>query len=182
MIVPVHNGAAFLGETLRAVAAQTHGNLELIVIDDASSDDSLAVVAACGVAAQVITQLSGGVCRARNRGLAASTGDFICFLDQDDIWHPQHLEKQLACFAAQEEFGVVVSPYQHWYPLSSGGYLSAGSALAPEIPLALDPEFTGWVYHQFLLDCWALTSATMIRRRVLLEQDRKSTRLNSSHQ
>lgn len=166
IVIPVFNGAAFLTETLRAVQSQRHSNWELIVVDDASTDDSLAVVARSGVPAQVVSQANAGVSSARNRGLAASTGTFVTFLDQDDVWHPLHLERQLSCFDAQEELGAVVSPYQHWYP-DAGVYPSAAAALGPETEVALDPNFTGWVFHQFLLDCWALTSATLIRRETL---------------
>ncbi len=167
VVVPVYNGARFLVQTLQAVAGQTHSALELIVVDDNSSDDSVAAAQASGVRLSLIHQNNGGVSRARNAGLAAASGQYVCFLDQDDIWHPQHLERQLSCFALRPECAAVVSPYQHWYP-SPQGYGARDAAFPPAAALVLDADFSGWVYHQFLLDCWALTSATMVSRGALL--------------
>jgi hypothetical protein len=68
-------------------------------------------------------------------------------------------------FVAQPDCGVVVGPYQHWHPNDEGVYLP--ETVTPPRPAdaqALDDDFSGWVYHQFMLDCWALTSATTVRR------------------
>jgi glycosyltransferase involved in cell wall biosynthesis len=169
VIVPVHNGAAHVAQTLAAVLAQSHPAVELVVVDDASSDNSATVVAHAAPAARLLRRpVAGGVSRARNEGLDAASGHFVCFLDQDDIWHPTHLARQLAAFERLPELGAVVVPYQHWYPNAHGE--PAPSRLWPaQADDRLDPEFTGWVYHQFLVDCWALTSATMIRREALDE-------------
>ena len=168
VIVPVHNGARYLGHTLAAVIAQTHPSIELVVVDDGSTDISLQVAADVAPAAIVVKLAqAGGVSAARNRGLSASTAPFVCFLDQDDIWHPQHVARQLAAFARMPQAGAVVVPYHHWYPLADSSYASPVSIWPSVADDRLDPEFTGWVYHQFLLDCWALTSATMLRRTAL---------------
>jgi glycosyltransferase involved in cell wall biosynthesis len=163
VVVPVYNGACHLLQTLQAVGRQTHSHIDLIVVDDQSSDSSAAVARGCGVPLRLLSQKNAGVSAARNAGLQAARGDFVCFLDQDDIWHPQHLARQLAVFQAQPETGAVVSPYQHWHPRSADDGVDQalfGSAADD----GLDPDFSGWVYHQFMLDCWALTSATMLRR------------------
>jgi glycosyltransferase involved in cell wall biosynthesis len=167
VVVPVYNGALHLLETLRSVAAQTHEAIEIIVVDDASPDDSAELARASGLASQVLRQANAGVSAARNTGLAAARGEFVCFLDQDDHWYPDHLQGQLAAFARHPDAGVVVSPYQHWYPRA--GRHEPPDALRPPPPAQAElPDYSGWVYHQFMLDCWALTSATMIRRSVLL--------------
>lgn len=170
VVVPVHGGAALLAQTLHAVAAQAWPVHELIVVDDASPDDAAAVAQATaratGLPLRLITQPRQGVAAARNAGWAAARGDAVCFLDQDDIWHPQHLARQAQVLADRPEIDVVVSPYLHWFPTPQGHRDPA--LLWPELaPPRLDPAFTGWVYHQFLRDCWALTSATLLRTRLL---------------
>ena len=168
VIVPVHNGARYLGQTLAAVIAQTHPSIELVVVDDGSTDLSLQVAADVAPAAIVVKLAqAGGVSAARNRGLSASTAPFVCFLDQDDIWHPQHVARQLVAFARMPQAGAVVVPYHHWYPLADSSYASPVSIWPSVADERFDDAFTGWVYHQFLLDCWALTSATMVRRTAL---------------
>ena len=168
VIVPLYNGAEHIGETLLAVAAQQQVDVEIIVVDDASTDDSVQRVLDCGVTVTLLRQAKGGVCAARNAGLARSRGEVVCFLDQDDIWYPDHLQTQLRCFESHAHAGAVVSPYQHWYADATSGQYPAPQAVRPPPPAEpVDAEFSGWVFHQFLLDCWALTSATMIRREVL---------------
>jgi glycosyltransferase involved in cell wall biosynthesis len=165
VVVPLYNGAPHILQTLDAVFAQTHRPLEVIVVDDGSTDNSREVVAASGHPVRLLQQENGGVCRARNHGARSSQGEFLCFLDQDDIWYPEHLQRQVAVFAQRPDCGVVVSPYQHWYPQETG--FAPAAAVKPAMPEGeLDAEFTGWVYHQFMLDCWALTSATLMRRQV----------------
>ena len=167
VVVPVHNGAGYLAETLQAVAAQTHRALEVVLVDDGSSDDPATAAKGIDLPLRWIRNPKPqGVSRARNAGLAATTAPFVCFLDQDDIWHPEHLSRQLHCFSQRPACGAVVSPYQHWYR-SAAGYPGAATLWPADTGGAVDPTFTGWVYHQFMLDCWALTSATMLRRSAL---------------
>ena len=169
VIVPVHNGALHLEQTLAAVLAQTHPQVEIVVVDDGSTDRSLEVVAQVAPGAVVAHNAqASGVSRARNQGFAMAHAPFVCFLDQDDIWHPRHLARQLAAFERMPEAGAVVVPYHHWSPVP--GANAVPETLWPaEADDRFDPAFSGWVYHQFMLDCWALTSATMIRREALDE-------------
>jgi glycosyltransferase involved in cell wall biosynthesis len=87
VIIPVRNGARFVGEAIASVLAQLRDGDEVLVIDDCSTDETLAVLA--GFSHAALRTLSGGgrgVSAARNRGLAESRGAFIAFLDHDDIW------------------------------------------------------------------------------------------------
>jgi hypothetical protein len=171
VVVPVHGGARHLAQTLRAVAAQTHRVHEVLLVDDASPDDSVAIARneaqASAMPLRVLAQARGGVSRARNTGWAAAKGEFVVFLDQDDVWHPEHLARQLQVFAQDPGIGVVVSPYLHWYPGPQGQHRTPEDLWPPARPSVPDPDFSGWVYHQFLRDCWALTSATLLRRELL---------------
>jgi glycosyltransferase involved in cell wall biosynthesis len=98
VIIAVFNGARYIRETCRSALNQTYAPLELIVVDDGSTDgtgDIVRAIAASDRRVRLITQSNLGVAEARNRGLAASTGEFIAPLDADDLWAPTKLEKQV---------------------------------------------------------------------------------------
>jgi GT2 family glycosyltransferase len=166
VVVPTFNGCQFLAETLRAVAAQSQVGVELIVVDDGSTDGTVATVKAHAPAARLVQQRNQGVSAARNAGLALARGRYVIFLDQDDVWHPDMLRRQVEWLETHPEHDVAVCRYQHWHPLPEGGY-GAIEALWPPAREGVEAAFTGWVYHQFLLDCWALTSGTLMRAGVV---------------
>ncbi|MCE7963653.1 MAG: glycosyltransferase [Acidobacteria bacterium ACB1] len=106
VVIPKYNYGRFIGEALRSVFAQTLSPVEVIVVDDGSTDETAEAVAEFGERVRYILQENAGVCAARNRGVAESSGDLIAFLDADDIWEPTKLEKQAAKFA-DPEVGLV---------------------------------------------------------------------------
>jgi GT2 family glycosyltransferase len=167
VVVPVYNGAAYLERTLQSVLAQEGVALELIVVDDGSTDDSQAVVQRVAPHARLLAQPNAGRCAARNRGLHEARGRAVIFLDQDDVWHPDMLARQLARLDADPSLGAAVCRYLHWWP-QRGAYAAAEGLWGDDPGPGIDPEFSGWVYHQFLFDCWALTSGTLLRRDVVV--------------
>ena len=94
-------------EALESVFRQTYAATEVIVVDDGSTDNTEAVVRQFGERVIYFRQENAGVCAARNRGVAESTGQFIAFLDADDIWEPTKLKIQSEKFAANESVGLV---------------------------------------------------------------------------
>ena len=92
MIIPTYNRASLIGEAIQSVIQQTYRDWELVVVDDGSSDDTPHVVAAFGQRVRYLRQDNAGVCVARNAGLAAATGQYISFLDSDDLMLPHNLE------------------------------------------------------------------------------------------
>lgn len=101
VIVPVYNASATIERTLRSVMMQTYANLEIIVVDDGSEDDSAAIVQGIGredPRVILLRQSNEGVARARNLGIARARGAFIAPIDADDIWNPFKIEKQIAVF------------------------------------------------------------------------------------
>ena len=93
VVIPVFNGAAYLAECLRSVAAQTQLVHEVIVVDDGSTDESLVVVAAeCPQAMVLADEPRSGPAAARNRGVAVASGEWLALLDQDDTWPPARTE------------------------------------------------------------------------------------------
>lgn len=112
IIIPAYKAGKYIEETINSVLAQTHSNFELIIIDDGSPDDQAAVIeplAKLDSRVQYIKQENGGVSSARNHGYRLSNGKFLAFLDADDVWLPTNLEKKLAKFLTDAEFGLVHS-------------------------------------------------------------------------
>ena len=96
VIMPLFNKAPYVAKAIGSVLAQTFGDFELVIVDDGSKDDSVenALVAIEGKEnCRLIRQQNMGVSMARNNGVAASQGDFLCFLDADDWWEPTFLEE-----------------------------------------------------------------------------------------
>jgi glycosyltransferase involved in cell wall biosynthesis len=91
VVIPCHNNGAHLAETLESVRSQTRRPVEVIVVDDASTDDSAAVASQFAEARVIRLPRNSGVSCARNAGLLAARGDIIAWLDADDIWEPEHL-------------------------------------------------------------------------------------------
>jgi glycosyltransferase involved in cell wall biosynthesis len=121
VIIPLYNGATCLERAIRSVQAQTYQNFEIIVVDDASTDDSLEVARRLAsedprIAVHAIDH-SGAPARPRNHAIQRSKGEFIAFLDQDDWWFPRKLELQFAKFA-QGDYAVVYSDAVYLDPLS----------------------------------------------------------------
>jgi glycosyltransferase involved in cell wall biosynthesis len=100
VVIPAYNAAAYLPDTLRSIAAQSLRPLEVVVVDDGSTDDTAAIARSFGV--RVITQTNGGISMARNTGTQAARGEYIAFLDSDDLWAPQKLAVQ---FASLQSYG-----------------------------------------------------------------------------
>lgn len=107
IIIPNYNYAKYIAETIDSVLAQTYPNFEVIVVDDGSKDDSLKILEKYAGQIKVIKQQNQGVSRARNNGAANSAGEYLAFLDADDVWLPAKLERQMQRFFEDSEVGLV---------------------------------------------------------------------------
>lgn len=96
VIIPCRNAGRWIGEALNSIAAQTFAPFEVIVVDDGSTDDSLARIKSSGIAHKLLHTRRVGGSGARNAGIEAATGDWIAFLDADDCWYPDHLQRAMA--------------------------------------------------------------------------------------
>ena len=94
-IIPTYNRAALVTEAVDSVLAQTYQNVEVIVVDDGSTDGTQERLAQYGDKIRVIYQQNAGPSAARNLGIASATGSLIAFLDSDDLWLPTKLERQV---------------------------------------------------------------------------------------
>lgn len=119
VIMPNFNGAQLISRSIDSVLLQTFRDLELIVVDDGSSDASVAVVN--GVPdkrVRLLQQDHGGVCAARNRGIDGARGKYIAFLDSDDTWAPTCLERLYAAISSAPDAAIA---YCGWQNIGLGG-------------------------------------------------------------
>ena len=154
VIIPVHNSSKYILECLNSVVNQTYKNLEIIIVDDNSSDDSIDIVQKVNDSRIKIVRLNEnvGVALARNKGIDVSTGDFICFLDSDDYWKLKKIEKQVK-FIKNKSF--IYSGYE---------YLKRGRKHFAKVPKIIS-------YNQALKNTTIFTSTVMFNMKFLSKND-----------
>ena len=114
-IVPVYNGERYLKEALESILAQTYQPVEIIVVDDGSTDGTPEVMASYGNQVHYVQQANAGPATARNLGVETAQGELIAFLDADDVWHPEKLARQAKRFAARPELDLCVTHIQNFW-------------------------------------------------------------------
>lgn len=162
IVIPLYNKEKFIAEAVRSIQAQTHEAWELVIVDDGSTDNSAAVVAAItDPRVRLIRQPNGGVSRARNRGIEAATGEIVCFLDADDWYGPYYLEAlvKMANAHPQEQYFAVA--YRRLHPHQHADW---NVQLPEPLPSELIEDFFERRRRDPLLVC---TNAVAVRRAVL---------------
>ncbi len=114
-VVPVFNGAPYLEEAVASIEAQSWGPIEVIVVDDGSTDATPDVIARLGARVRAIRQDHSGAATARNCGIAAASGSFLAFLDADDLWQPEKIAVQMAQFELRPELDVCLCRTENWW-------------------------------------------------------------------
>jgi glycosyltransferase involved in cell wall biosynthesis len=107
VIVPAFNAARTIRDAVASVFAQTYRDFEVIVVDDGSTDGTCAALEAWRDRVSYVAQPNGGPGRARNTGIGRARGEFVAFLDADDLWLPHKLERQIEYFDAFPDAGLV---------------------------------------------------------------------------
>ena len=107
VIIPTYNYGRFIREAIDSALSQSFPALEVIVVDDGSTDDTSQILEGYGDRIRVIRQQNQGVGAARNAGIAAARGEYLAFLDSDDVWKPRKLEHDMARFKADPDLGLV---------------------------------------------------------------------------
>ncbi len=108
VIIPVFNGEKFIAEAIQSVREQNYKPLEIIVIDDGSTDNTMDVVKSLGGEVVIFSQPNKGVAAARNAGLERATGDLITFIDADDVWLQNKLHQQTSILNNNPEIEIVI--------------------------------------------------------------------------
>lgn len=114
VVVPLYNGRSYLVEAVDSILAQTRAADEIIVVDDGSTDGGADLLVGYGHRVQVIRQANAGAATALNRGIARATGDVLAFLDADDLWVPDKLERQESVLLANESIECVFGLIQQF--------------------------------------------------------------------
>ena len=112
VIIPTYNSGIFIGEAIHSVLCQTCTDYEIIVIDDGSTDNTREIMKKYFPQVRYFYIPNQGVSRARNYGIRMARGEFIAFLDADDLWVPEKLEKQLKVFNADQELMLVFTEHR----------------------------------------------------------------------
>ena len=127
IIIPLYNKAPYVKKALESIIAQSYNDWECIVVDDGSRDESMIVVqdfirdVSCMMydvceKIKVIQQENAGVAAARNNGVAASKGEYVCFLDADDWWEPAFLEEMDRLIKEYPDAGLYATNYVYYKP------------------------------------------------------------------
>lgn len=131
VIIPVYNGEKTIRQTIESVLNQTFRDLELIVINDGSQDSTLKIVSTIQDSRlQVFSYPNSGVSVSRNRGIAQAKGEFVSFIDADDLWTPDKLEAQVKVLQENPQAGVAYS-WTDWVD-ESGQLVGRGSHLTEQ--------------------------------------------------
>jgi glycosyltransferase involved in cell wall biosynthesis len=154
VVIPLYNGGAYIGETIAGVLAQSYSPYEIIVIDDGSTDGGGGVVEAYGERLRYHRQANQGVCAARNWGVSLARGPLIAFLDQDDLWAPEKLERCVAALEGDPDACLAYSLWDELVPDEGGWAVRPGPALSP----------SGIAWKDLLLGTCPLPSAVVVRK------------------
>jgi glycosyltransferase involved in cell wall biosynthesis len=129
-IIPVYNGERFIAAAVESILGQTHSPIDLIVVDDGSTDGTRGALEPFSGRLRVIAQSNAGHAVARNAGIRQSSGEFVAFLDADDLWHRDKLERQLRRLTEHQELGVSFSHLLNFSgnPPPADRNLSSGTA------------------------------------------------------
>ena len=112
VIIPAYNGDRYIQEAIACILAQTYTDYEIIVVDDGSTDNTPQIIKQYGDRIRYFSQINQGVAASRNLGLTKAEGEYIAFLDQDDVFLPHKLASQVALLEQNNSLGIVNSGWQ----------------------------------------------------------------------
>ena len=158
IVIPAFNAGRFIRQTLQSVLASSWTDLEVVVINDGSSDDTVAQATGLDPRIRLISRPNAGMSVSRNVGVASSDSEFIALLDADDVWHSQKLKWQLDALAQRPDHGFCFTGFSRWWGEAQPHFFSEPRSGA------IDAAMTGWIYHHLVLDNHALPSSVLLRR------------------
>jgi glycosyltransferase involved in cell wall biosynthesis len=152
VIIPTYNRGWIVQEAIGSVLEQDFADYELIVVDDGSADDTAAILTVYGSTITVLNQPNRGVSAARNRGIAAASGQLIAFLDSDDLWLPRKLSTQVEFFKNHPDT-VISQTQERW--IRNGVRVN---------PRQRHHKFSGMIFEHSLALCLVSPSAVMLKK------------------
>ncbi len=156
VVIPTHNRAVLVRQAIDSVLSQTDPAREIFVVDDGSTDDTQKQLATYGDRIRVMYHPQGGVAAARNQALRVAAGQWIGFLDDDDVWLPTKLERQMTLIKQNPELGLVhCSDY------------AVDDQLNILYPRTISPENRGDIFERLLMGNFIFQSCVLVRRDVL---------------
>ena len=157
-IVPVFNGERYLADAVESILRQTRAAMEVIVVDDGSTDRTPEIAMSFRAPVRVVRQTQRGVSAARNRGLREADGDLNAFLDADDLFLPEKLALQLARFAARPELEMSAAyTLNFWSPELVGEECDHDPKMTEQFPC----HISTWVVRRQVFDRIGLFDETM---------------------
>lgn len=170
VVIPCYNARPYIAATLRSVQAQVGFDLDVVVVDDGSSDGSPELVERDFPGVRVVRQANQGVAVARNRGIAEARHDWVAFVDADDLWLPGKLQAQFERLATSPGARMAYTAWAVWSSDEaepSAPWLAELESRAAEPGRWAGPD--GWIYPDLLLDCDVWTSGVLAERALLHE-------------
>jgi len=168
VVVPCYNAAGWISVSLRSALTQDWPALEVLVVDDGSTDNSVDLVKSQFPAVRVLQQRNGGAAAARNAGIQAARGDWIAFLDSDDFWLPGKLRAQMELLSARPEAQISSTSWEFWDSEDADPTAELLSRLqTQETSQGQSGPAAVWVYHELLLGCYVWTSTVVARTELL---------------
>ncbi|MCI0524585.1 MAG: glycosyltransferase [Acidobacteria bacterium] len=167
MIIPAYNAQTYIAETLGSVLAQTYKNYEVIVVDDGSSDGTLRIAKSFEPRIKVLTKQNGGPASARNLAINSSLGDYLAFLDSDDLWVEDKLERQTAFL--DENPGVRLVYSEALMFTENNGEKKVGG----KIGYTTDPSFRLLLFGDYIPNSTVMIRRACVEKIGLLNESRE---------
>ncbi len=158
VVIPTCNAGPLVTQAIDSVLAQTVAPCQIIVVDDGSTDDTASRLARYGERITCVRQSRSGPSVARNRGVGLAVGQWVAFLDADDVWQPRKLELQLKALAYHSDAGVI-----------GAGNFTIPASTFPKVGDVSEDSVRTCRWEGLIINCYFATSSVLIRRDLLNE-------------
>ena len=160
VVIPAYNCERYIKETIESALSQTYKDIELIVVDDGSTDGTGEIVKSFSSKLKYVPQNKNtGPSAARNEGIKMATGEYVAFLDHDDVWMPNKIERQIRLF---EDNGETALTYSNYLYVGQSGK-EMGTLFDTVRP------HRGFIFEHLILDNFVPTSSVVFKKKVLDE-------------
>lgn len=166
VVMPAYNSEKFIAEAINSVLNQNYQPIELIIIDDGSTDNTSKIIKKFGHLVRLIQQNNAGPAAARNKGVFEAKGELLAFIDADDVWHPEKLLTQVSYLKKNPNIGICFGRKFEWIPDKLGNYPARTDFSLIPCSEKIIKNQSGWIYPQMLLSSVIHIVSALIRRDV----------------